>query len=100
MIIAIDFDGTLFTEGWPSIGKPKRFTIWLAKRKKRQGHTLILNTCREGERLTEALAACAVHGLYFDFVNENDPKRIKLYGGDCRKISADEYWDDKARRIR
>lgn len=27
--------------------------------------------------------------------NENLPERIAQYGGDCRKISADYYFDDK-----
>jgi hypothetical protein len=31
----------------------------------------------------------------FDAYNENLPERIAEYGGDCRKISADFYVDDK-----
>jgi hypothetical protein len=34
-------------------------------------------------------------GLVFDAYNENLPERIAEYGGDCRKISADFYADDK-----
>ena len=42
---------------------------------------------------------CAGHGLEFDAHNENVQELIDLYGNDCRKIGADEYWDDKAVRI-
>ena len=38
----------------------------------------------------------SARGLYFDAVNANLPERIAYFGGDCRKISADEYWDDRA----
>ena len=55
---------------------------------------MILNTCRQGKRLEEALTWCAAHGIEFDAVNENLKERIDQYGGDCRKISADYYIDD------
>lgn len=29
-------------------------------------------------------------------MNDNLPERVALYGGDTRKVSADEYWDDLA----
>lgn len=35
-------------------------------------------------------------GLFFDEVNANLSERIEEYGEESRKISADEYWDDKA----
>ena len=57
---------------------------------------MILYTCREGDLLREAVDWCKAHGLEFDAVNENLPERIALYGGDCRKISADAYLDDLA----
>ena len=34
--------------------------------------------------------------LHFDAVNENLPEAIKRFGGDSRKIFADEYIEDKA----
>jgi hypothetical protein len=36
-----------------------------------------------------------LRGLVFDAYNENLPELIERYGGDCRKISADFYADDK-----
>lgn len=96
-IIAVDFDGTLCENKWPEIGDPNHELLeYLEDRKRIDGAKLILNTCREGELLKNAVNWCAGHGLYFDAVNENLPEIIEQYGGkDCRKISADEYIDDK-----
>ena len=96
--IAIDFDGCLFADKWPEIGEPNWDVINKAKREKEKGALLILNTCREGDRLDEALVACIEHGLHFDAINENVQERIDAWG-DCRKPGADEYWDDRARQV-
>jgi hypothetical protein len=96
LVIAVDFDGVIVEDAYPGIGAP----IWPVVEKLRlaleRGDRLILNTCRCGERLQEALAACEAMSLTFAAVNENLPERIAFYGGDSRKISADVYWDDKA----
>ena len=42
------------------------------------------------------MEACRGWGLEFDAVNENPQFRIDLYGNDCRKVGADEYWDDRS----
>lgn len=97
-IIAVDFDGTLFTEEYPNIGKPKWRVINWCKERQAKGDILILWTCREGENLREAIEMCKEVGLVFDYVNENVPSRIKRRGNDCRKIGADIYLDDKAMR--
>lgn len=34
--------------------------------------------------------------LAFDYYNENCKEVIEQYGGDCRKIVADFYFDDRA----
>jgi hydroxymethylpyrimidine pyrophosphatase-like HAD family hydrolase len=96
MIYAIDFDGVLADNAWPGIGPPKQPVIDYCKRLKQDGHKLILWTCREGDKLREAVAWCAEHGLTFDAVNENLPEQNELYGNDSRKIGADVYIDDKA----
>lgn len=95
-IIAIDFDGCLCTNAWPDVGKPNWNVIENAKREQADGAALILWTCRVGDRLKEAVATCESWGLRFDTVNENLPSLVEEYGNDPRKISATEYWDDRA----
>ena len=94
-VYSVDFDGYLCTDAWPEIGQAHTDIIEHFKDLKAQGHKLILNTCREGELLHKAVAWCDSHGLHFDAHNENLPERIAQYGGDCRKISADHYCDDR-----
>lgn len=96
-IIAVDFDGTLFTYEYPYVGKPIWKIINLCKNAQRQGAIIILWTCRVGEDLQEAIEACRDVGLEFDYVNENAKEQLALFGGqDTRKIYADVYIDDKA----
>lgn len=94
--IAIDFDGCLCEPAWPNIGEPHWNVIQYAKEEQGKGAGLILWTCRVGDRLKEAVDACAGWGLIFDAVNDNLPERIAAYGANPRKVNADEYWDDKA----
>jgi hypothetical protein len=94
--IAIDFDGCLCENKWPDIGEPNMPVFERAKQEQANGAKLILWTCRENKRLEDAVEWCAKHGLIFDAVNANTPENNELYGNDCRKIGADEYWDDKA----
>lgn len=95
-IIAIDFDGTLCENRFPEIGLPKMDVINRAKDEKRNGSMLILWTCRIGEKLEEAVEWCRSLGLEFDAVNDNLPGTIRAFGNNPRKVSATEYWDDRA----
>ena len=67
----------------------------LIKRRK-QGNKIILWTCRQGERLQQAVEWCKQFGLEFDAVNENLPEMIEHYGGDTRKVFYDVLIDDKS----
>ena len=96
MIIAVDFDGTLCENKYPEIGEPNADLIKQLLKQQENGDKFILWTCRTGKLLDEALIWCRELGIVFDAINENLPERIEQYGGDCRKVSADEYWDDKA----
>lgn len=95
IVYALDFDGTLCENAWPAIGAPRTEVIEHFKAKRKQGDKLILWTCREGEKLAEAVEWCKSHGLEFDAVNANLPDWIEAFGNDCRKIGADFYVDDK-----
>lgn len=95
-VYAVDFDGTLCESVYPGIGAPNMALINHLIKRRSQGDKIILNTCREGERLQEAVDWCADFGLGFDAANENLPELIKSWGHDCRKIAADVYIDDKA----
>jgi hypothetical protein len=96
MDIAIDFDGTIVRNRWPKIGRLRFLAKPVIKWLKKRGHELILYTCREGELLERACFFLRVHGIEFKHCNKNTEERIAEYGGDCRKISADLYLDDKA----
>lgn len=93
-IIACDFDGTLCKNNWPGIGAPEECVIQYLKDQVSEGNKIILYTCRSGSLLTQALRWCYEKGLIFDAVNENLPEVIEKFGGDTRKIYADEYIDD------
>lgn len=95
LIVAVDFDGTLCTDNYPYIGKPKPEMISLIKAYQNHGWKVVLWTCRNGDALVEAVAWCKEQGLTFDSVNTNIPEVIALFGGDTRKVFADRYIDDK-----
>lgn len=91
MIIAVDFDDTLYIGN-----KPNTMLFETLKARQRAGDIIILNTCRAGVRLNEAVAFAEKNGLRFNAVNDNIPPVIKMLGFNPRKIFADIYIDDKA----
>ena len=93
MIIAVDFDGTLAVTDYPTILLPNVDVINFCKRRKNCGDTIILWTCRHGKELDEAVRWCSEQGLCFDYVNENPPDRVAIYG-ESKKVYADIYLDD------
>ena len=95
-VIAIDFDGCLCQSDYPEIGEPNEEVISEAIRLRGAGACIILWTCRAGEELEAAVEACRGWGLEFDAINENPKFMIDLYHNDCRKVEADEYWDDRS----
>ena len=95
-IIAVDFDGCLCKNEYPEIGEPNHSVIEALDLEASTGANVILWTCRTGELLKQAVDWCDKHCIPYSFVNENDPSAIQRFGGDTRKVYADEYWDDKA----
>jgi hydroxymethylpyrimidine pyrophosphatase-like HAD family hydrolase len=97
LIVAVDFDKTLFEEGeggYPNIGEPIDKTINYVKELQERGSKIILWTCRDGADLLSAIKACNNMDLYFDAVNENVDS---LVNSDTlsKKVYASIYIDDK-----
>lgn len=99
-VIAVDFDGTLFSNAWPEIGEPNWKLIKWCQERQELGDTLILWTCRHGKYLKAAVAACKEVGLHFDYINNHCAASRKAFGafGQGKKIFATVYIDDKAFR--
>lgn len=95
-IIAVDFDGCLAVNKWPEIGEPILKNINKLKAEQADGAKVILWTNRVGEPLEKAVQFCKEQDIHLDAVNTNLPEIIEAFGGDCRKIFANEYWDDRA----
>jgi hypothetical protein len=95
-IIAVDFDGMLFTDKYPDIGEPIVKNIERLKKEQEEGARTIFWSNRVGKYQEDALAACELYDIYFDAINENLPEVLEAFNGDPRKVYADEYWDDRA----
>ena len=104
-IIAIDYDGTLFTGSHPDRGDPRLNVINKVKEFKKTGSCeVILWTCRDSGSLQEAIDRCKEQGILFDAINSNAPAQVQymrkeLERGDVfatRKIFADIYVDDRS----
>lgn len=110
MIIAVDFDGTIVENAYPSIGELRRgfsnnLLIEELKDLQKKGNFIILWTCRCGKELEDAVAFCNKFGLTFDSIND-DLEEVKLHfnngmeewskSGKARKVFADVYIDDRA----
>ena len=98
-IIAVDFDGWLFTNAWPKIGEPNWDVINALKEEQKNGAKVILWTCRAGKPLSKAIQACERVGINLDSVNTNLVDMVIVFGSDTRKVFANEYWDDRAVRM-
>lgn len=96
MIIAVDFDGTLFRDAFPAVGEVMPGAVEAMRALHRAGHYLIIWTCRYGDRLLDAVNALATHGIPFDRINDHNPDNVAKYGGESgKKVYAHLYIDDK-----
>ena len=96
MIIAIDFDGTIFEHKYPAIGAELPFAIETLIKLKEEGHKLILWTVREGRLLDEAVEFCRERGLEFYAINRDYPEEEKGRNNHfSRKLKADLWIDDR-----
>ena len=90
VIIAVDYDGTLLIGGELNLPLIQRI-----RQSQRKGAVVILWTCREGQRLREAVAELRKAGLIPNLVNDNAPEIVRRLGYNPRKVLADIYIDDK-----
>ena len=95
MIIAVDFDGTLCLDQYPAIGCVAPYAKVVMQQLAADGHYLIVNTCREGQLLTEAVNWLLENQIPFNRVNDNHPETTSLYGSNARKVFATLYVDDR-----
>ncbi|HPF12062.1 MAG TPA: hydrolase [Flavobacteriaceae bacterium] len=94
LTIAVDFDGTIVEDNYPSIGKPHLFAFDTLKKLQEKGHRLILWTYRYGKELEEAVIFCEENGVVFYAVNKSFPEE-EFDPKYSRKINADIFIDDR-----
>ncbi len=92
--VAVDFDGTIVENKFPSIGKPMLFAFETLKAMQQSGMLLILWTVRKGKELDEAVEFCRSKGLVFYAINANYPEE-EYDANISRKIEADIFIDDR-----
>lgn len=92
--VAVDFDGTIVENKFPSIGKPMLFAFETLKAMQQSGILLILWTVRKGKELDEAVEFCRSKGLEFYAINANYPEE-EYDANVSRKIEADIFIDDR-----
>lgn len=96
-IYAVDFDNCINLRAkFPGVGEPNTDLIKYLVNCQKEGHTVILWTCRCGEALDKAVQFCIENNFVPDYINENAPWIIEAFGGDTRKIFANKYIDDCA----
>jgi hypothetical protein len=94
-ILAIDFDLTICKSKYPDTGKEIKDAGKYIRKLVDEGYGVVINTCRNEVALAAAIVWLHEHNVPYHFINCNFPEIIQLYHGDCRKISADMYVDDK-----
>jgi hypothetical protein len=95
MIIAIDFDGTICRGKYPAIDGQQPYAAESVNLLYDAGHYIIINTCRSGEQLLEAINWMLHQGIKFHRVNDNHPAETARYNNNSRKIYGHVYIDDK-----
>ena len=95
-VIAVDFDGVINTAEYPKVQEECNDSAYVTLMEASQrGCAIILNTCREGQALLDAINYCLRWGFPIDRVNDNTPDNIAKYGSNSRKVYADIYIDER-----
>lgn len=96
LTIAVDFDGVLVRDDYPEMGYVIRDPLWgILKTLSFMGVSILFWSCRSGQKEQEAVK---ILEKVFSRVsmNTNSPGRVRLFGSDPRKLSADLYIDNHA----
>lgn len=105
MVIAVDFDGTLYQNAtsFPTVSGGKWNMPLISKileiQKDNDTIQWILWTCREGKEVDIALEALKPFGIRWDSVNDGSPLCVALLKCNPRKVIADLYIDDRAANV-
>lgn len=95
LIISVDFDNCISRFAmYPKIGKINPAARSVVNHLY-EDHTIIINSCRAGDGVKEAVKYLNDNGVKFHYFNENAPWIVEEHGGDTRKIYADLYIDDR-----
>lgn len=70
-VIAVDFDGTIVTHEYPSVGKPVKLAKEVIKMLLDNGHRCFLYTMRDGSELLDAIEYCQDNELQMWGWNES-----------------------------
>ncbi|MDU9376311.1 hypothetical protein McpSp1_09140 [Methanocorpusculaceae archaeon Sp1] len=93
-ILSLDFDGCIVDNKYPEIGNLKPHAADVIRNLYETGHTIIINSCRAGDREKDMRQFLQEQKIPYDHINNNSGLKIAKYGFDTRKISADIYIDD------
>lgn len=97
LVISIDFDGTITNfDTFPLNKALNRRAKDAIVKLYNDGHTIIINTMREGKLKKEAIDFLEYWEIPFHHFNENCPKLKQKYGNDPRKIGCDIHIDDRS----
>jgi hypothetical protein len=95
-LLSFDFDKTIVVSNYPDIvGLHPNAREVINRFIDVHDCCVIVNTCRDGEPLLEAVRFLQAEGVGFHHANEQHPSMHIIFGCDTRKISADVYTDDK-----
>lgn len=94
-VLAIDFDLTICMSAYPELGEERKGAKKYINKLYNLGYGIVINTCRTQEAEGMAVKWLEDNAIGYDYINCNFPYKIKYFGMDCRKISADYYIDDK-----
>ena len=89
-IFAVDYDGCLMLYKQIMLSEINAPLVAKLVKAQKMGHKIILWTCRENQKLQDAVDVCKRAGLEFDAVNQNVDQDIEA----DHKVRADLYIDD------